>query len=66
MADLPIQTNGHRIGECIYCGATERLTREHAVPYGLNGPWTLHEARCHDCARVVVGSVLLEGACTVI
>jgi hypothetical protein len=52
MADLPVPTNGRLIRECIYCGATARLTREHAVPYGLNGPWTLHDASCEDCARV--------------
>ena len=28
------------------------LNREHAVPYGLNGPWTLLRASCDDCARI--------------
>jgi len=30
------------IGECIYCGERDALlANEHAVPYGLNGPWGL-------------------------
>ncbi len=52
MADLPVPANGRVIGECIYCGSTNRLTREHAVPYGLNGAWTLHAARCDVCAGI--------------
>ena len=49
MADLPIPLNGRYIGECIYCGAADELTTEHAVPYALNGPWTLLEASCREC-----------------
>jgi hypothetical protein len=28
------------------------LGTEHAVPYGLNGPWTLLRASCDVCARI--------------
>lgn len=53
MALLPIPANSPDIGECIYCGSTEEpLRREHAVPYGLNGPWTLLRASCEDCADI--------------
>lgn len=41
------------IGECIYCGARDvPLSREHAVPYALNGPWTLLRASCEACAKI--------------
>lgn len=41
------------IGECIYCGVRNRpLHREHAVPYALNGPWTLLRASCENCAKI--------------
>jgi hypothetical protein len=50
---LPIPKNAPDIGECIYCGATDKpLDREHAIPYGLNGPWTLLRATCRDCADI--------------
>ena len=52
MANLSVPANGRFIGECIYCASTERLTREHAVPYGLNGAWTLHDASCDVCAGI--------------
>lgn len=52
MADLPVPVNGRHIGECIYCGATSGLSREHAVPYGINGPWTLLKASCGDCRDI--------------
>lgn len=36
-----------RIGKCIYCGLSdEPLSREHIIPTGLNGEWTLTEASC--------------------
>src|SRR5271155_4182471 len=45
--------NSREIGECIYCGERDRpLTTEHAVPYGLNGPWTLLRASCEKCAKI--------------
>ncbi len=42
-----------RVGQCIYCGATEgKLSEEHITPYGLSGLLTLLEASCSHCARV--------------
>jgi hypothetical protein len=52
LVDIPVQ-NGREINECIYCGSREPpLTKEHAVPYGLNGPWTLLKASCEACAKI--------------
>ena len=51
--DNPISPNARDVGECIYCGARDGpLSTEHAVPYGLNGPWTLLRASCAPCARI--------------
>jgi hypothetical protein len=51
--DLPVPVNARKIGECIYCGVRDvPLGKEHAVPYGLNGPWTLLEASCEACAKI--------------
>lgn len=36
---------------CIYCGAGENLTREHIVPYGLNGTSVIQAASCPECAK---------------
>ncbi len=48
-----VSVNAREIGECIYCGATEdSLRKEHAVPYGLNGAWTLLRASCEGCAKI--------------
>jgi hypothetical protein len=53
MARLPIRPNSPDIAECIYCGRRDGLlSREHAVPYGLNGPWTLLRATCSACAEI--------------
>lgn len=53
MALLPVPKNSPKIGECIYCGSIQgKLSTEHAVPYGLNGPWTLVRASCKACADV--------------
>jgi hypothetical protein len=53
MADLPIPSNARDVGECIYCGAVSGiLGKEHAIPYGLNGPWTLLRASCGQCADI--------------
>ena len=53
MADLPVPLNPRDIGECIYCGTCdEPLHREHAVPYGINGPWVLLRASCAACERI--------------
>jgi hypothetical protein len=45
--------NSRMIGECIYCGSTESpLNKEHIIPKGLNGNYTLLKASCSDCAAV--------------
>jgi hypothetical protein len=51
--DIPVLSNARDIGQCIYCGTTEEpLSKEHSVPYGLNGPWTLLRASCNACAKI--------------
>lgn len=53
MVFLPILNNARDVGECIYCGSIrDSLGKEHAVPYGLNGPWTLLRASCKRCADI--------------
>jgi hypothetical protein len=47
----PPELRNRRIGRCIYCGATDDLTREHIIPYGLNGYWTLSDASCPRCRK---------------
>ena len=37
-------------GKCIYCDATDDLTTEHIVPYGLGGTLELPKASCRSCA----------------
>jgi hypothetical protein len=50
---IPISSKARDVGQCIYCGSRdEPLGREHAVPYGLNGPWTLLRASCERCAKI--------------
>src|ERR1017187_1301419 len=51
--DNYVSLQGREIGECIYCGKRDvALGTEHAVPYGLNGPWTLLHASCAVCAGI--------------
>lgn len=38
--------------ECIYCGATADLTREHIIPFGLEGALVLPIGSCRPCARI--------------
>ncbi len=53
MAFLPVPLSARDVAECIYCGThDEPLDREHSVPYGLNGPWTLLRASCRACASI--------------
>lgn len=40
------------IGKCIYCGAADNLSREHIVPFGLNGTRVLQQASCSACASI--------------
>lgn len=39
------------VGQCIYCGGTSGLSREHVLPYGLGGDLVLNEASCENCAK---------------
>lgn len=41
-----------KIDQCIYCGSKEELSKEHIIPYGLNGEWTLLKASCKKCAQI--------------
>jgi len=51
--DHYLSPKGPEVGACIYCGDRDgRLGTEHAVPYGINGPWTLHDASCERCANI--------------
>jgi len=53
MAFLAVPKNARDVGQCIYCDTSEEpLGKEHAVPYGLNGPWTLLRASCRRCADI--------------
>lgn len=46
------------VGQCIYCGATKvPLTKEHIVPYALNGNWILPQASCKKCAAITGAGV---------
>jgi uncharacterized Fe-S cluster-containing radical SAM superfamily enzyme len=41
------------IGECIYCGTKEGpLSREHIIPFALNGDRILPEASCTACGKI--------------
>jgi len=40
------------VGCCIYCRSGVNLSREHIIPYGLNGEWILQKASCDQCARI--------------
>jgi hypothetical protein len=53
VASIPIPKNARYIGQCIYCDSNEEpLSKEHAVPYALNGPYTLLKASCRSCADI--------------
>lgn len=53
LVDSYVSLQGREVGECIYCGQRDApLGTEHAVPYGLNGPWTLLRASCDACAKI--------------
>lgn len=38
------------INECVYCGSTESLTKEHSIPLGLGGNNVLIGGSCKTCA----------------
>jgi hypothetical protein len=48
------------ISECVYCGSTKGLTREHIVPRGMKGTITLPKGSCNDCADITKG---IETSC---
>src|SRR5829696_7402898 len=55
MDKIPDKTLG-TVGQCIYCHAvSDKLTTEHIIPLGLNGPWKLAEASCNTCAGITSG-----------
>jgi hypothetical protein len=47
------------IGQCVYCGATDDLSDEHVIPYGLSGDLKLNDASCPRCRDI---TSKLEGA----
>lgn len=40
------------VGHCIYCGATENLSKEHILPFGLSGSAILPKASCQKCTSI--------------
>lgn len=40
-----------RANACVYCGSTEQLSREHAIPYALGGTLTILEGSCEICRK---------------
>jgi hypothetical protein len=39
------------VGECIYCGSQEGLSREHVIPFALSGDLVLQAASCEECSQ---------------
>lgn len=50
---------------CVYCGAQERLTDEHIIPFAAGGKWLLPQASCKACA-VITGKFEGEFSRTII
>lgn len=51
------------LGRCVYCGATDALSDEHIIPFGLlprGGDWFLPDASCPTCADI---TKRFEGFC---
>ncbi len=40
------------VGKCIYCGSTENLTDEHAIPFALKGIRILAKGSCLSCNAI--------------
>ena len=41
------------VGRCVYCGTSDDLlTKEHILPFGLNGNFVLPEASCAACSKI--------------
>lgn len=50
------------VGHCIYCGANDvDLSKEHIIPYALNGNWVLPKASCLACQKF---TQKIEEVCT--
>lgn len=47
-----LQSQFPPFGECMYCGSKENLSREHIVPYGLNGPGVIPKSSCGSCSEI--------------
>jgi hypothetical protein len=45
-------TNARPAGVCIYCGASDGLSDEHIIPFGLGGNFILPKASCSKCAAI--------------
>lgn len=42
-----------KVGKCIYCKKSDvPLSKEHIIPYGLNGNQVLLEASCNECSKI--------------
>lgn len=40
------------LGECMYCGAKEKLSDEHIIPYAMSGTLVLPQSSCERCAAI--------------
>ncbi len=49
---LPPGKKTIRVGRCIYCGATDDLRIEHAIPESLQGDLLLEAASCRQCEDI--------------
>lgn len=51
------------VGYCIYCRATDQLTNEHILPFGLGGTAILPRSSCKGCAKITgqIEQLLLRG-----
>jgi hypothetical protein len=59
--DKPRGPRHKYVGRCIYCGATDSLSNEHALPESLNGDLVLDDASCLECSKM---TGLFEGRYT--
>jgi hypothetical protein len=50
-APLP-QIHSTYVGHCIYCGSLDNLTKEHIIPSGAGGKYTLVDGPCDACAKI--------------
>jgi hypothetical protein len=54
--------------ECIYCGSTDQLSREHILPYALGGTITIPDGSCETCRKMTHGfeTAVLRGPMRVV